>query len=163
MYITLIIVFFAKVLSNMLDTAKTIFTQRNKAIIASIMLAASSFAYNVTIKAIANTDGYLVNTIASVAAGIGCFLAIVVSNHFFRELGVRILLSDKKETMQEFRDFMAENHITNIALDSYKHGSWEEKSITLIVFPDTHDKDKLITDFVKQRKTEEGIKIKIIP
>ena len=162
MFFTLIVASLAKVFSNMFDTARTIYTQRSKAVIAAIMLTASSFTYNVAIKAIANESGYLVNAISSIASGLGCLLAIVIANKFFRELGVRILLSDKKETMQEFRNFMAKNHITNIAIDSYTHGSWDEKSITLITFPDTKDKDKLITNYAKQCR-ENGVKIKIVP
>lgn len=162
MFFTLIVASLAKVFSNMFDTGKTIFTQRSKAVTAAIMLAASSFTYNIAIKAIANESGCLVNVISSIASGLGCLLAIVITNKFFRELGVRILLSDKKETMQEFRKFMAEHHITNIAVDSYVHGSWDEKSITLISFPDTKEKDKLITNYASQCK-EKGIKIKIVP
>lgn len=159
----LIEVFIAKILSNMLDTARTIFTQRNKALIAALALTAASLASNFAIKAIADADGYLVIVVASVAAGVGCWFAIMIANKYFKELGIKILLSDKKETMQEIREYMANNHITNIAVDSYKRDSWEEKSITLIVIPDTKEKMKMVEQYVASVREEKEVKIKMIP
>ena len=157
----LILVFFSRVLSNMLDTAKMILTQRSRAILASLALTLSSLAFNITVKLIADADGWLMIVIASLASGIGCYLAILVADRYFKEIRVRTILSDRKEVTQAFRDYLAKHHITNIALDSYTHGSWEEKSVTLVAIPTTRKEDKIICDYIKLL-SDQGIKVKVV-
>ena len=68
--------FLAKVVDNLLNTTKAIFIQRNKAILAGISLALSTFiAYDIT-KTVVQSDGLVPNIVASVAAGVGWIVAV---------------------------------------------------------------------------------------
>ena len=157
----LILVALLKVLCNIFDTARTILTQRNRAILSAIALTLTALTSNIVIKFIADADGWGTIIVASIASGLGCLMAVDFADKFFKEIGVRILLSDEKEVMQDFRDYLAERHITNIAVDSYKHGSWEEKSITIIAVPNTREKNNMIDEYAKSLK-EHGTKVKIV-
>ena len=45
-------------------------------------------------------------------------------------------MSDDKEAMQHFRDFLAGHHITNVAADSYTL-DWSAKTITITAYAET--------------------------
>ena len=81
----LAIMFVAKVFDNMLGTAKTILVQRNRCVLAGVSLALSNFLYLCITKNIVTTDSNLALVIVSIASGVGCCLAVAVSNRFSKE------------------------------------------------------------------------------
>lgn len=108
------ILFLAKVLDNTLNTAKTILVQRNRCLLAGVALGLSNFIYLSITKDIVTSDSTLALVIVSIASGVGCCLAVALSTRFSKDRTyVNVILSDDKEAMKAFRDFLAENHITN--------------------------------------------------
>lgn len=104
------ILFLAKVLDNTLNTAKTILVQRNRCLLAGVALGLSNFIYLSITKDIVTSDSTLALVIVSIASGVGCCLAVALSNRFSKDRTyVNVILSDDKEAMKEFRDFLAEN------------------------------------------------------
>ena len=65
---------------NLLNTTKAIFIQRNKAILAGISLALSTFIGYYITKIVVQSDGLVPNIVASIAAGVGCVVAVSISN-----------------------------------------------------------------------------------
>ena len=107
--------FLAKMLDNALSTAKTILIQRNRCLLAGICLAVSNYIYLLITKDVVSSDSNLAMVVVAVASGVGCCLAVAVSNKFSKERTyVNVIMSDNREAMQEFRDFLAERHITNV-------------------------------------------------
>ncbi|NCB52543.1 MAG: hypothetical protein EOM54_11795 [Clostridia bacterium] len=141
--------FAAKVLDNTLSTAKTILIQRNRCILAGICLAVSKFIYYWIAKLIVTSDGVLAILIVSLASGVGCCLAVAVNNRLSKEKTyVNVVMSDNREAMQQFRDFLAEKRITNVATDSYTR-DWNEKSITVTAYADAKAQSSLINDYLE--------------
>ena len=141
--------FAAKVLDNTLSTAKTILIQRNRCILAGICLAVSKFIYYWIAKLIVTSDGVLAFLIVSLASGVGCCLAVAVNNRLSKEKTyVNVVMSDNREAMQQFRDFLAEKRITNVATDSYTR-DWNEKSITVTAYADAKAQSSLINDYLE--------------
>ena len=102
------ILFGAKMLDNMLSTAKTILIQRNRCILAGISLALSNYIYFLITKNIVTADNDYAIIVVSVASGIGCLLAMAISNRFSKERTfVNVIMSDDKCDMQKLRDFLA--------------------------------------------------------
>lgn len=100
----LVILFFAKVLDNTLGTAKTIFVQRNRCVLAGVALGLSNFIYLSITKNIVTSDSSLALVVVSIASGVGCCLAVALSNRFSKDRTyVNVIMSDNKEAMQEFR------------------------------------------------------------
>lgn len=60
---------------------------------------------------------------------------------------VNVIMSDNLEAMQEFRDFLATHHITNVAADSYTL-DWSKKSITITAYAETKAQSKLIDNYI---------------
>ena len=144
--ILMCVLFFAKVVDNALSTTKTILVQRNHSILAGIALAASNFIYLCITKNVVNSDSYLALIVVSLASGVGCCMAVAVSSRLSKEKTyVNVIMSDDKEKMQAFRDFLAQHHITNTATDSYTL-DWTTKSITVTAFAETNAHSRLIKD-----------------
>lgn len=144
------ILFLAKVLDNTLNTAKTILVQRNRCLLAGVALGLSNFIYLSITKDIVTSDSTLALVIVSIASGVGCCLAVALSNRFSKDKTyVNVILSDDKEAMKEFRDFLAENHITNVATDSYTL-DWSRKSISITAYAQTKAQSRLIDEYIER-------------
>lgn len=144
------ILFLAKVLDNTLNTAKTILVQRNRCLLAGVALGLSDFIYLSITKDIVTSDSTLALVIVSIASGVGCCLAVALSNRFSKDRTyVNVILSDDKEAMKEFRDFLAENHITNVATDSYTL-DWSRKSISITAYAQTKAQSRLIDEYIER-------------
>lgn len=144
------ILFLAKVLDNTLNTAKTILVQRNCCLLAGVALGLSNFIYLSITKDIVTSDSTLALVIVSIASGVECCLAVALSNRFSKDRTyVNVILSDDKEAMKEFRDFLAENHITNVATDSYTL-DWSRKSISITAYAQTKAQSRLIDEYIER-------------
>lgn len=144
------ILFLAKVLDNTLNTPKTILVQRNRCLLAGVALGLSNFIYLSITKDIVTSDSTLALVIVSIASGVGCCLAVALSNRFSKDRTyVNVILSDDKEAMKAFRDFLAENHITNVATDSYTL-DWSRKSISITAYAQTKAQSRLIDEYIER-------------
>ena len=61
---------------------------------------------------------------------------------------VNVIMSDDKSAMQDFRDFLAVHHITNVASDSYTL-DWNCKTITVTAYAETKAQNRLIDDYIE--------------
>lgn len=144
------ILLLAKVLDNTLNTAKTILVQRNRCLLAGVALGLSNFIYLSITKDIVTSDSTLALVIVSIASGVGCCLAVALSTRFSKDRTyVNVILSDDKEAMKAFRDFLAENHITNVATDSYTL-DWSRKSISITAYAQTKAQSRLIDEYIER-------------
>jgi hypothetical protein len=145
----LVILFLAKVLDNTLGTAKTILVQRNRCVLAGVALGLSNFIYLSITKDIVTSDSSLSLVIVSIASGVGCCLAVALSNRFSKEKTyVNVIMSDNKEAMKEFRGFLAQHHITNVANDSYTL-DWSKQTITITAYAETKAQSRLIDTYLE--------------
>ncbi len=141
--------FCAKVFDNTLSTAKTILIQRNRSLFAGLTVAVSDFIYFMLIKNVLSADSLLAIAVVSAAGGIGCCLAVSIGNRLSKErLFVNVVMSDDKAAMQDFRDFLARNHITNVASDSYTR-DWNTKTITVTAYAETKVQNRLIDKYIE--------------
>ena len=146
--IDLAILFIAKLVDNALSTTKTILIQKNKWILASIVLAVSSAIYFKIAKTIISADSDLELYVVSIASGVGCGLAMLVNNRFSKERTfVNVIMSDDINAMKALRTFLAENKITNVAADSYTL-DWETKTLTITAYAETKHESRLIDEYL---------------
>ena len=147
--IHLAVLFAAKMLDNALGTAKTILVQRNRCFLAGIALILSNYIYFCITKNIVTADSDLAILVVSVASGVGCWLAMVLNNRISKDRTyVNVIMSDDLEAMRQFRDFLAEHHITNVATDSYTL-DWSTKTITITAYAETKDDSTLINRYIQ--------------
>lgn len=140
--------FGAKVLDNMLGTAKTIFIQRGRGFLAAIMIIISDLIYYNVIKEIASTSDNTAIIVVAVASGIGCLLAVAINGKLSKDRTyVHVIMSDNMDAMRQFRDFLASNHVTNVATDSYTL-DWSQKTISITAYAETKAQSKLIDAYI---------------
>lgn len=140
--------FLAKVVDNILNTTKAIFIQRNKAIFAGISLALSTFIGYYITKIVVQSDGLVPNIVASVAAGVGCVIAVSISNKLSKDrLYVNVLMCDNIVAMQKLHNFLAEKHITNVVTDTYTK-DFKSKTITITVYCETKEQSRILDEYI---------------
>ena len=142
------IMFIAKVVDNLLNTTKAIFIQRNKAIFAGISLALSTFIGYYITKIVVRSDGLVPNIVASIAAGVGCIVAVSISNKLSKDrLYVNVLMCDNIIAMKKLHNFLAEKHITNVVTDTYTK-DFKSKTITITAYCETKEQSKILDEYI---------------
>ena len=142
------IMFLAKVVDNILNTTKAIFIQRNKAILAGISLALSTFIGYYITKIVVQSDGLVPNIVASIAAGVGCIVAVSISNKLSKDrLYVNVLMCDNIIAMQKLHNFLAEKHITNVVTDTYTK-DFKSKTITITAYCETKEQSRILDEYI---------------
>ena len=150
-FLYFISLFIAKVLDNMLSTAKTILVQRNKCIMAGIALAALNFIYFCITKNIVMDSNNNSLLVVSIASGVGCCFAVMINDVFSKDKTyINVVMSDDLEPMKDFRDFLAKYHITNIASDSYTL-DWHKKTISITAYADTKNQSRFIDSYLSSQ------------
>lgn len=140
--------FLAKVVDNLLNTTKAIFIQRNKAILAGISLALSTFIGYYITKIVVRSDGLVPNIVASVAAGVGCVVAVSISNKLSKDrLYVNVLMCDNIYAMRELHDMLSKKHITNVVTDTYTK-DFKSKTITITAYCETKEQSRVLDEYI---------------
>ena len=133
----LLILFAAKTLDDALKTAKGIFLQNGRCILAGISVTLSNFIYLSITKNIITTNSTPAMAIVSIASGVGCCLAMLFNNRFSRDRTyVNVIMSDDLDAMKAFRDFLVENKITSNASETYTL-DWSEKTLCITAYAET--------------------------
>lgn len=153
-WLYLTIMFLAKVLDNTLGTAKTILVQKNRCVLAGIALGLSNFIYLCITKNIVTTNSDIALIVVSVASGVGCCLAVAISNKFSKEKTyVNVIMSDDMEAMRRLRTFLARHKITNVVSDSYTM-DWQRKTLTITAYAETKEQSKKIDNYLAKSETK---------
>ena len=151
-------IFLAKVLDNGLSTTKTILIQRSRCLLAGIAVGISDFIYFWITKRVVSSDSMAAILVVSLAGGVGCALACLLSDKMSKDRTyVNVIMSDDLEAMMDFRDFLAKNHITNVASDSYTL-DWDQKTITITAYAETKAESRLINKYIE----ESPLKFKLV-
>lgn len=146
----LVALFIAKVVDNALGTTKTIMIQRSRWVIAGFAVIVSDFIYFWITKKVVSTDNSIAMLVVAVAGGVGCSLACFVNEKLSKDRTyVNVIMSDDIGEMKNFRDFLAEHHITNVATDSYTL-NWNDKTITITAYAETKAESRLINHFIEK-------------
>ena len=154
--LVLAILFIGKMFDNILNTAKMLFIQRNKAILAGVALTLSNLIYFSITKNIVTSDGWMSIIVVSVASGFGCCIAMLCNNKFSKDRTyVNVIMSDDLAEMKLLRDFLKANKITNVASDSFTK-DWSRKTLTITAYAETKEQSKLIDEYLDNS----GVKFK---
>jgi len=126
------LLFIAKMADNALSTVKTIMIQRNRSLLAGVAIALSSFLYFWITRSVVLADSMLTT------------LTVAVAN---------VVMSDDMAAMQDFRDYLAKHHITNVASDSYTL-DWNRKTLTVTAYAETKEQSRIINSYMENSDTK---------
>ena len=144
-YLTLSLV---KVIDNVISTEKSLLTQQNKAVSASILVSISQFLFYMLITEVVADSNIFSIIVVSVASGIGSYIAFCINNKFSKEtVYINIVTSNDKDKMKAFGDHMRAEGIKVVTVPTY--GDEIEKTLTALVFANTREQSKKIDRYIK--------------
>lgn len=145
-YATLAIV---KIVDNIISTEKTILTQKNKAVLASVLVVISQFMFYLIIKQIVADSSALSIFIVSVASGVGSYIAFYINKKISRDtVFINIITSNDRSKMNALGDYMRSENIKIVTLDAYSDSI--EKTLTGLVFANTREQSLKIDNYLKE-------------
>ena len=145
----LLLLFGLKALDNLLSTGKQLLIQRQKPIIAALCVVLSQVIFYKLINEVSAFDGDLAIYIVAVASGAGTLLAVKISDRFSKDrIFVNVILSDDREAMVKFRDFLRDHHITNLAAEGFTK-DWN-KTIAITAYAETREQSRLIDKYIRE-------------
>jgi len=149
----LLLLFGLKAMDNLLSTGKQLLIQRHKPILASLSVVLSQIIFYRLIDKVSASEGDLALYIVALASGVGTFLAVKISDKFSKERTfVNVILSDDRDAMVELREFLKENHITNLATEGFTK-DWN-KTIAITAYAETREQSRLIDQYIKESDTK---------
>lgn len=144
-YLTLSIV---KVIDNIISTEKSLLTQQNKAVAASVLVVVSQFLFYILIAEVVADSNMLSIIVVSVASGVGSYIAFCINNKFSKEtVYINIVTSNNKDRMKAFGDHMRAEGIKIVTMPTY--GDEIEKTLTALVFSNTREQSKKIDKYIE--------------
>lgn len=142
-----------KVFDNVITTAKSITTYKNKKILTALLVVISQFMFYFVIKSVVSDDSMETTLVVCICSGLGTYIAMFVNDKFTKDtLFTNIITCSNDDSMLGLCDYLLENKIKYIALDSYNRK--KEDSLTVLAFATTRYESKLIDKFIEQSSTK---------
>lgn len=144
----LLVLGLVKILDNILSTAKTITTYQNKKVVSSLLVVISQLMFYYLIASVVEKGDTLTTLVVCLCSGVGTYLAMLVNDRMKRDTTfTNILTCSRTESVEALCDYLLENKIKYIALDSY--GRHKEDTLTVLAFAKTKYESNLIDQFLK--------------
>ena len=138
-----------KVIDNIVSTEKTILTQKNKALAASILVIIAQFMFYFIIKEVVADSNIVSIIVVSVASGIGSYIAFYMNKKLSKDMVyINIITSNDKSKMKAFGDYMRTENIKIVTMDAYNDDI--EKTLTAIVFANTKEQSSKIDNYINK-------------
>ena len=144
-----IILGIVKVVDNIVSTEKTILTQKNKALAASILVVLSQFMFYFVIKEVVADSNLISITVVSIASGLGSYIAFYINKKFSKDtVYINIVTANDIEKMEAFGDHMRAEGIKIVTFDAYN--DHVKNTLTAIVFANTKAQSLKIDEYIYQ-------------
>ena len=136
-----------KVLDNVILTAKSIATYKEKRVLSSILVIISQLIFYLVIEQVINDSTILAIAIVSVSSGVGNYIAFLINDRFKRDdKWSMVLTTSDIEDVKKLCIYLAKNKIKYIANDGYNRDG--EHTINVIAFSKTKIESKLIEKYL---------------
>ena len=142
-----IILGIVKVVDNIVSTEKTILTQKNKALAASILVVLSQFMFYFVITEVVADNNIISITVVSIASGLGSYIAFYINKKFSKDtVYINIVTANDKTKMKDFGDHMRAEGIKIVTFDAYNDHI--ENTLTALVFANTKAQSLKIDEYM---------------
>lgn len=142
-----------KVVDNMISTAKSITTYKNKKILTSLLVVLSQFLFYFLIKSVVDDDSMLTTIVVCVCSGVGTYIAMYLNDIVRNDSTyTNILTCSCTDSIEELCDYLLGHKIKYIPVDSYNRDG--SKSKTVLIFARTKKESSLIDSFVHNSKVK---------
>lgn len=138
----------AKVLDNVILTAKSIATYKGQRLLSSILVAISQLIFYLIIQQVVNDNTLFAITLVSISSGIGNYLGFVINDKFKKDdVWQNVVTSSDKEMLVKLCTMLRDNHVKYLLYETLNRRF--EQSYTVTAFTKTKAESKLIDEFLK--------------
>jgi hypothetical protein len=136
------------VFDNVVLTAKSIATYKERKITSSILVVVSQLLFYLVIDKVIEDNTMLAIVIVAVSSGIGNYIAFWINGHFKKDTKWTMCLTTSDvEDVKRFCNYLAKNKIKYMAFDGYNRRM--EQTINIIAFSKTKAESKLIEKYLE--------------
>ena len=149
-YILLSIV---KVLDNVILTAKSIATYKEKRLFSSILVVISQLIFYLVINEVINDNTILAILVVSISSGIGNYIAFLINDKFKRDdKWTVVLTSSDYNDLKNFCEYLKLHKIKYIVSNGYNR-DWIE-TMNIIAFSKTKNESRLIEKYLSSTNSK---------
>ena len=136
-----------KMFDNIILTAKTIATYKEKRILSSLLVIVSQLIFYLIIDQVIKDSTLLAIIVVSVSSGVGNLLAFLINDKFKRDTKwTFVITSSDAEDIKMLCNYLVANKIKYIANDGYNRRG--ERTINVMAFSKTKNDSRLIEDYL---------------
>lgn len=144
-YILLSIV---KILDNIILTAKSICTYKEKRVLSSILVVISQLIFYLVINQVINDNTMMAIIIVSVSSGIGNYIAFLINDKFKKDVKFTIVVtSSDKADVSKFCNYLSLSKVKHVA--NYGQTRKGEDTIHIIIFSKSKQESRLIDKYIE--------------
>ena len=137
-----------KIIDNIILTEKTILTQKNKGVAASILVVISQIMFYFLIQQVVEDGSILSIIIISLASGIGSYIAFYMNKKMSKDtVFINIVTANDKIKMKLFGDYVRSENIKIVTMNTYNDD--KENTLTALVFAGTKEQSIKIDNYIK--------------
>lgn len=137
----------AKILDNIIITAKNIATYKEQRLWSSVLVVISQLLFYFLISKVIEDNSLLAIIIVSVSSGIGNYIAFTLNHKFKKDTKwTMIITSSDVDDIRGLCNFLSEKHIKYIVNDGYTR-NWKE-TMHVLVFSKTKEESRLIDSYL---------------
>ena len=149
----LIVLGVIKILDNMISTAKSITTYKNKKLTTAILVIISQFMFYFIIKSVVADSSLLTTIIVCICSGVGTYIAMLISEKTTKDVTyTNILTCSCEDSIDDLCEYLLEHKIKYIPVESYNRKN--EKRRTVLAFAVTKYESRLIEAFLDKSETK---------
>ena len=132
-----------KIFDNIITTAKSIATYKERKVLSSFLVFTSQFLFYFVISKVISDNTPLSILVVSISAGIGNYIAFTINDKFKKDAKwTMVITSSDKDGLIDFCNYLKKNKIRYVANNGYNR-KWEE-TINVICFSRTKEESKMI-------------------
>ena len=144
-YVMLVLI---KIVDNIILTAKSIATYKEKRIISSILVIVSQLIFYLIIDQVISDNTMLTIVIVSVSSGVGNYIAFLINDKFKQDdKWSMVLTTSDVEEMKRLCSYLVAHNIKYIANDGYNRKG--EHTINVMAFSKTKGESRLIEQYLQ--------------
>lgn len=153
-----LLLFIIKVLDNIIMTAKSIATYKEKILLSSILVVLSQFLFYTLIKQVMIDNTIFTIIIISVASGLGNVIAFLINNRFKKDSRWEyVLCGSDIEDIKKLCNYLIENNIKFESSKGYTR-KWKD-TINVRVFSQSKAESRKIEKFLSEYSNSKYLKI----
>ena len=161
---TYLFLILAKVLDNVILTAKSIATYKGKRLLSSVLVTVSQLIFYLIIQQVVSDNTWTTIALVSLSSGIGTYCGFIINDKFKKDdVWQNVVTSNSKEMLIDLCTMLREHKVKYLLYETLNRNF--EQSYTVTAFTKTKAESRLIDEFLNRTDAKylrmiDGIEVK---